>query len=72
MDVENPMVNDNLWSELTRLTDEEWYEKADQMYEDECERRAYDAWLAQMEDGDEEDESLSFYAWSREQDGYHF
>ena len=56
-DVENPMVNDKYWDDLD---------------EDEIDEDVFGI-LADMEHDDlEQQERMSFFAWSRENDGYHF
>ena len=56
-DVENKMVIDSLWDELDRI---------DRDMED------YDFYIrADMEYEDEIDRQLSWFAWSRENDGYY-
>ena len=56
-DVENAMVNDKYWNDLD---------------EDEIDEDVFGI-LADMEHDDlEQQERMSFFAWSRENDGYHF
>lgn len=57
MDIENKMLVDNYWLD----------------YEDMNQDEDEDFYIrTDMEYDDEIDERLSFYAWSRENDGYHF
>ena len=58
MDVENPMVNDAYWGDFGEDFGEEENE--------------YD-WLERIEEKEEEeDRMMDYFAWSRENDGYHF
>ena len=55
-EIENPMVNDDLWAEIDKLkretADEEFYRQADEEYDE------------------EQAENISWFAWSRANDGY--
>ena len=60
-EIENPMVIDSLWDELDQVDEIEREEREEEFY------RRID------EEYDEDVENrLSFFAWSKEQDGYHF
>ena len=56
MELENKMLIDDYW--------------LDYGAKDSDEENEYD-WLARIEE-EEEEREIAFYAWSREQDGYHF
>ena len=58
-EVENPMVIDSLWDELDQVDREQ--EEEDRF-----------GILADMEYDEDLDNRLSWFAWSRENDGYHF
>ena len=59
MDIENKMVIDSLWNDLDEIDEQEREEREEEFY-----RRA------DMEYEDEVDRQLSWFAWSRENDGY--
>lgn len=59
MDVENPMVNDAYWGDFGEDFGEEENDEEDD-YE----------WVERIEE--EEDRLMDYFAWSRENDGYHF
>jgi len=58
-DVENPMVNDAYWGDFGEDFGEEEYEDD------------YD-WLERIEEEEEEERLMDYFAWSRENNGYHF
>jgi hypothetical protein len=69
MELENKMLIDGYWFSYG---DERWEEKVDERFEYEDDRYA-DDWLDHIiEEEEEEEEEKPFFAWSRENDGYHF
>ena len=60
MDVENKMVIDSLWNDLDEIDEAEREEMEEDFYI-----------RADLEYEDEIDRQLSWYAWSRENDGYY-
>lgn len=60
MELENKMLLDSYWLDYSETVDEE-------------DRESDEEWLARIiEEEDEEDADMPFYAWQQKQNGYHF
>ena len=60
MELENKMLIDDYWLDYSAAVEEE-------------DRESDEEWLARIiEEEDEEDADMPFYAWQQKQNGYHF